>query len=152
MILLPPISNRTATHVPYTTHIRSQRGLGLLERARILQLRGDRGAGAAAAVGVGDHVRVAPALRIHRVAVMEHAGDRPDLAAQTDLIADIEPGELALRAGADPDLALAGADALALDDLHVRAPRPGLPAEAAQTPPPTLLPQTGKPSCRERKG
>src|SRR3546814_11966539 len=63
---------------------------------------------------------------------MEHAGDRPDLAAQTDLIADIEPGELALRAGADHDLALAGAEALALDDLHVRAHRPGLRADAAQ--------------------
>src|SRR3546814_14562002 len=88
--------------------VRGQRGLELLERARILQLRGDRGAGAAAAVGVGDHVRVAPDLRIHRVAGMEHAGDRPDLAAQTDLLADIEPAELSPPAGADHDFALAG--------------------------------------------
>src|SRR3546814_6813098 len=78
---------------------------------------------------VGDHVRVAPDLRIHRVAGMEHAGDRPDLAAQTDLIADIEPGELALRAGADHDFALAGGEALAFDDLPVRAHRPGLRAD-----------------------
>src|SRR3546814_3462636 len=63
---------------------------------------------------------------------MEHAGDRPDLAAQTDLIADIEPGELALRAGADHDFALAGGEALAFDDLHVRAHRPGLRADATQ--------------------
>src|SRR3546814_11798410 len=61
---------------------------------------------------------------------MEHAGDRPDLAAHTDLIADIEPGELALRAAADPDFALAGGPALAFDDLHVRAHRPGLRADA----------------------
>src|SRR3546814_20194610 len=72
---------------------------------------------------------------------MEHAGDRPDLAAQTDLIADIEPGELALRAGADHDLALAGAAALALDDLHVRAHRPGLRADAAQLPAAVLVPR-----------
>src|SRR5690606_6955771 len=89
-------------------------------------------AGAAAAVGGGDHVRVAPDLRIHRVAGMEHAGHRPRLAAQADLLADLEPGELALRAGADHDLALAGAETPALDDLHVRAHRPALRADAAQ--------------------
>src|SRR3546814_3833612 len=63
---------------------------------------------------------------------MEHAGDRPDLAAQPDLLADVEPGELALRAGADHDLALAGGEALAFDDLHVRAHRSGLRADATQ--------------------
>src|SRR3546814_18841212 len=63
---------------------------------------------------------------------MEHTGHRPDRATQADLIADVEPGELPLGAGADHDLALAGGEALAFDDLHVRAHRPRLRADAAQ--------------------
>src|SRR3546814_10440472 len=55
-----------------------------------------------------------------------------DVCSSDLLIADIEPGELALRAGADHDFALAGGEALAFDDLHVRAHRPGLRADATQ--------------------
>ena len=48
------------------------------------------------------------------------------------MLPTLDAAELVLRALADDQLAQAGAEAAALDDLHLRAQLPGLCADAAQ--------------------
>src|SRR5690606_39341728 len=92
----------------------------------------DRTAGAAALVGGSDHAGVGPDLRVQRVAGTEHADDGPVLAADVQRVARLQPGELALRADAGDQLAAAGLEPAALDQLDVGPHRPGAFSDAAQ--------------------
>src|SRR5690606_2224382 len=105
--------------------IAGQRGLERLEPRGPLEPGGDRTAGAAALVGGSDHAGVGPDLRVQRVAGTEHADDGPVLAADVQRVARLQPGELALRADAGDQLAAAGLEPAALDQLDVGPHRPG---------------------------
>src|SRR6185369_14428355 len=119
-------------HVDLELRVRFQRSLESLEGLRIRKARGDRGTAAAAAVGVGDDVGVAPDLGLHGIARGEDADDRPGLAAQADLAARSQAAELARRPAPDDELAQARLEAPAFDDLDLRTHREGLVVDAAQ--------------------
>jgi len=85
-----------------------------------------------ALVGGGQRIGVGPQLRIMRVAGGEHTHHGPGLVAQGQRLADLHVAELALGALADHDLAQAGGELAALNDLDLVMHGPRLRADAAE--------------------